>query len=130
MKYYGKVDREEVIAEWAKRENVSPKQISQNRAPLLEALPKDTIWFKVRINKVDLDSLKVINGDIGWQIVSDFTGKIKHIVLILPSQIDYKAQSCQQFFYTFHRGRFYCETSHVRLCFAYSYVVQCLHQYE
>jgi len=64
---------------WAKRENVSPSQLLYTRSPLLNALPNDTIWYKVSINKNDLDSLKVINGDFNWQIVSDNSWEIKRI---------------------------------------------------
>lgn len=80
MKYHQGVDYKEVISEWAKKEKASPNEILRRRAPLLGALPKDTSWFKVSITKEDLGSLKVINSDIGWEIVSDYSGDIDHIV--------------------------------------------------
>lgn len=89
MEYKSKVDYKEVISEWAKREKKCTSQLLQSRSPLLGALPESTIWFKVSIDKVDLDSLRVINSDISWQIVSDFTGEIKRIAQNLPMLYKY-----------------------------------------
>ena len=71
------VEFEEVITEWAKRENCSKEQIWLKRDPVLSRLPFDTTWSKIKITKEDLPSLKLINGDIGWLDLSVHTGDIE-----------------------------------------------------
>lgn len=79
MNYNQNVSFTDVISEWAKRERKSVNQLVQDRNPLLEALPTDTSWFNVTINKNDLVSFKVINNDIGWQLISDYSMEIPNI---------------------------------------------------
>ena len=79
MKYDGNVAFKEVASEWAKREKKTLQQFLHNRDPLIKKLPKDTSWFKVNISKDDLDSFRILNYDIGWQIVSDYSGEFPSI---------------------------------------------------
>ena len=79
MKYYCTVDFKEVSSEWAIREKVPLQQLLHNRDPLIKRLPKDTVWFKVNVDKNDFASFRVIGSDIGWQIVSDFNCEIPSV---------------------------------------------------
>ncbi len=79
MKYIGNVAFKEVASEWAKREKKTVEQLLHDRDPLIKKLPKDTSWFKVSISKDDLDSFRVLNYDIGWEIVSDYSGEFSSI---------------------------------------------------
>ena len=80
MKYLDQVDFKEIVAEWAKKEKTSTKELLQNRNCLLKELPPDTSWFKVIIGKDDLSSLRVINSDVSWQILSDYSNELQRII--------------------------------------------------
>jgi hypothetical protein len=70
------VQLDEVIRQWAKREGVTESVVKQTRRPLLKALPKDTAWKKVLFEKDDFESLRLINNDVSWVILSSQTGRL------------------------------------------------------
>lgn len=76
MEYLHEVKFAEVIDQWAKREHVQRQLLLHNRRPLLRELPKDTKWFKIRIQEDAVESLRVINEPASWNILSDSTGKL------------------------------------------------------
>ena len=70
------VQLDEVIRQWATREDVTESVVKRTRCPLLKALPEDTAWKKVLIEKDDFESLRLINYDISWTILSNQTGRL------------------------------------------------------
>jgi len=58
-----------------------PRLLMQRRQPLLKTLPKDTEWFKIRMIKEDIESLRVINEKASWNILSDSTGKLNVVAV-------------------------------------------------
>lgn len=99
LKYLDKVDFKEIVAEWAKREKMSTKELLQNRDCLLKELPLDTSWFKVIIGKDDLVSLRVINGDISWQILSDYSNELQRIIPNLENPPEIPSELASQHSY-------------------------------
>jgi predicted DNA-binding protein (UPF0251 family) len=70
------VQLDEVIRQWATRESVTEAALKHNRRPLLNALPKDTAWKKVLLEKDDFESLRLINYDVSWVTLSNQTGRL------------------------------------------------------
>jgi hypothetical protein len=56
IKYLSKTFFEAVLGEWVYRENTIKPLLVVNRAPLISPIPKITIWYKVKVDKLDLPS--------------------------------------------------------------------------
>lgn len=76
MEYICEVKYAEILNEWAKREYGTVDKLRFHRSPILDRLPPDTKWFRVKILREDLPSLKLIN-DLSWNDLSNSTGNIK-----------------------------------------------------
>ena len=99
LKYLDKVDFGKVVVEWAKREKMSTKELLQNRNCLLKELPPDTSWLKVIIGKNDLRSLRVINNDVSWQILSDYSNELQRIIPNLENPPEIPSELASQHSY-------------------------------
>jgi hypothetical protein len=107
LQYISRTCFEGVLAEWAFRENSVKALLIRSREPIISSLPKDTIWFKVRIDKQDLPLLRLIR-DTSWNVLSFFAGEIPLAVsnfksftrypLTLPYVILNNGQTSQQYF--------------------------------
>jgi hypothetical protein len=70
LKYLEEVGFGEVLEQWALREGKTLVGVIRDRNPLINTIPIDTRWFKVRIHKGDLRFVQVINEPASWNILS------------------------------------------------------------
>jgi hypothetical protein len=76
VKFLDPVEFEDVLTEWAKREEKQVYNLLLSRGNMISRLPLDTQWFKVELAKQDLPLLRLIK-DLSWNDLSAFTGDIE-----------------------------------------------------